>query len=181
MKTALILVDIQNDYFPGGKSELYKAEDAAQSAREILRIFRARAWPVFHIRHIAGGDGASFFLPDTPGSEIAKLVSPLPAEEVFIKHAPNSFIGTPLGAALTNLRVERIVIAGMMSHMCIDSTTRAASELGFEVLLVHDACATKALVFHDEVIPALQVHTAFMAALGAFARVVSLEELKDLL
>jgi nicotinamidase-related amidase len=181
MKTALILVDIQNDYFPGGRSELSGTEDAAAAAREILGIFRAHAWPIFHIRHISQRDGATFFLPDTPGSEIAKLVSPLPSEEVFVKHAPNSFIGTPLGAALTNLRVERVVIAGMMSHMCIDSTTRAASELGFEVLLVHEACATKALAFRDEVIPALQVHTAFMAALCAFARVVSLEEMKEML
>ncbi|HWQ51573.1 MAG TPA: cysteine hydrolase family protein [Terriglobales bacterium] len=181
MKTALILVDIQNDYFPGGRSELCGAEAAAAAARKILRIFRVHEWPVFHIRHISQDEGASFFLPDTPGSETAKVVSPLPNEEVFIKHAPNSFIGTPLGAALTSLGVERVVIAGMMSHMCIDSTTRAAGELGYEVLLVHDACATKALAFGGEVIPAMQVHTAFMAALRAFARVVSLEELKELL
>ncbi len=181
MKTALILVDIQNDYFPGGKSELYEADDAARAAREILDIFRTHAWPVFHIRHIAEGGSATFFLPGTPGSETAKIVSSLPTEETFIKHSPNSFIGTPLGAALTGLRVERVVIAGMMSHMCIDSTTRAASELGYEVLLVHDACTTKALTFHGEVIPASQVHAAFMAALGAFAKVVSLEELIELL
>lgn len=91
MNTALLLIDIQNDYFPGGAWELSHADEAAAQARLALGRFREQHRPVFHVRHINTRPGAAFFLPDTPGSEIHGAVKPLDGEPVIIKHAPDAF------------------------------------------------------------------------------------------
>ena len=178
MKTALILVDIQNDYFPGGKNELFEPLEAANRARLSLALFRENGWPVFHIRHISNYEGATFFLPDTLGSQIHQTVAPLENEPVIIKHAPDSFHQTDLKERLDKGGVARLVICGMMSHMCIDTTVRRAKGLGYEVLLIHDACTTKDLVWEGEHIPAQTVHSVYMASLnGSFAKLTKQSEL----
>ena len=178
MKTALLLVDIQNDYFPGGKMELTGVEAAAAKAADLLNLFREKNWPVFFVQHIAAGENASFFLPDTNGVEIHASLQKGPGDVIIHKHFPNSFRETDLQTQLENLDVVRLVICGAMSHMCIDATTRAAADLRFECIVVADACATRDLQFGSDAIPAGQVHGAFMAALGAaYARVTTFEEL----
>ena len=177
MKKALLLVDIQNDYFPGGKMALLGMETAAAQARALLAEFRRRQWPTCHIQHVSLRPGAPFFLPQTPGVEIHESITPLPGEIVIEKHFPNSFRDTGLPEILRTAQVEELVICGAMSHMCIDATTRAAVDLGFPCLVIHDACATRDLVFGETLIPARQVHAAFMAALASFyARVLSLND-----
>ena len=176
--TALILVDIQNDYFPGGKMTLDGVELACANAARLLQHFRDKRLPVFHVRHLAVQPGATFFLPGTPGAEIHPSVAPMPDETVVVKHFPNSFRETSLLDRLKKAGVASIVVCGAMSHMCIDATVRAASDLGFQCLVAHDACATRALTFGRETAPAANVHAAFMAALsGAYAQVLSTEEL----
>ena len=165
MKTGLILVDIQKDYFSGGRMELVGMKEASENAREILLFFREKKWPIFHIQHIAIKDGATFFLPNSQGIDIHKSVTPLPSETVIQKHHPNSFLNTTLHEELLKAGIESVVICGAMSHMCIDATTRAAADLGFQCTVVHDACATKDLTFDGKAIPADMVHGAFMAAL----------------
>lgn len=175
MKRGLILVDIQNDYFPGGKMQLVGMEQAARNAALLLDKFRKEGAPVLHIRHIATPPGATFFLPDTPGAEIHPAVAPRPDETVLEKHYPNSFRDTTLLAVLKQLPVEGVVICGAMSHMCIDATTRAAFDYGFHCQVIEDACATRNLVHEGLVVAADQVHAAFMAALAAvYAEVVPL-------
>jgi nicotinamidase-related amidase len=177
MTKALLLVDIQNDYFPGGRMELAGVNAAAAQARALLDAFRARQWPTYHIQHVSLRKEAPFFLPDTPGVEIHQSIAPLPGEKVIIKHFPNSFRDTGLQELLAAAGVTDLVICGAMSHMCIDASTRAAVDLGFACTVIQDACATRDLAFGETVIPAAQVHGAFMAALGFFyARVLSLEE-----
>jgi nicotinamidase-related amidase len=171
---ALILVDLQNDYFPGGRMELEGIEAAAANAARILQHYRSRALPVFHIRHIAARPGATFFLPDTPGSEIHPAVAPAASESVIVKHFPNSFRETDLLDRLRAAGVDSATICGAMSHMCIDATTRAAFDFGFTCRVAHDACATRALAFGSGTVPAAQVHASFMAALGAaYAQVLA--------
>lgn len=173
MQTALLLVDIQNDYFPGGKNELVGAVEAGMRARKLLDAFRAEKLPVVHVRHISIRPGATFFLPDTPGAEINDIVKPASDETVIIKSVPNSFRNTGLLKTLTAAGVGRLVICGMMTHMCIDSTTRAASELGFDCIVAQDACATKNLTIDNVTVPAEQAHRSFLAALdGTFAKVM---------
>lgn len=178
MNTALLLIDIQNDYFPGGKMELQGSTGAGVMAAEILSLFRERRMPVIHIRHISARPGATFFLPGTAGSEIHACVKPLPGETVIEKNYPNSFRDTPLLAHLRTSGIDSLLIAGMMTHMCVDATTRAAFDHGFTCTLAHDACATKNLSFRDAPVPAEQVHAAFLAALdGVYARVMNTRDL----
>jgi nicotinamidase-related amidase len=177
MKPSLLLIDIQNDYFPGGAMELTGMTQAAAQAREVLFACRQARRPIFHIQHLALGPDAAFFRPNTVGGEIHASLRPLPGEARIQKHYPNAFRETGLLEALKNAGAEEVIICGAMSHMCIDATTRAAFDYGFECTVIHDACATRDLVFAGLTIPANHVHGAFMAALGMrYARVMSLEK-----
>jgi nicotinamidase-related amidase len=178
MTQALLLVDIQNDYFPGGAMTLVGSPEAGIQAGHLLQAFRRAGRPVVHIQHLAARPGATFFLPGTAGAEIHTSVAPLPGEPVFQKHFPNSFRATPLQSHLQGLGVTHLVIAGMMTHMCIDTTVRAAFDLGFQCQLASDACATRGLARGGATVPAAQVQLAFLAALdGTFAQVLPVAEL----
>ena len=178
MTTALILVDIQNDYFPGGKNELEGPIEASLRARQLLDHFRQAHLPPVHIQHVAIRPGAKTFLPGTSGVEIHENVRPLEGECVFQKHYTNSFRDTPLLDHLKHEGVTRVVVCGMMTHMCVDATTRAAFDFGFECWVASDACATKALTFGGQTIPAQHVHGSFLAALGAsYGKVLSVEQI----
>jgi nicotinamidase-related amidase len=174
MNSALILIDIQNDYFKGGKSELYNTEQSAKNARSVLDVFREKGLPIFHVQHINIREGATFFLPDSEGVDIHNSVYPIKGEQIIIKHTPNSFFETQLQHQLSEKNIENLVVCGMMSHMCVDTTVRAAKDLGYLVTLLHDACTTKDLLWDNTVINAQLVHNTFMASLnGAFAKVQS--------
>lgn len=178
MTEALVLIDIQNDYFPGGAMELAGSCRAAAKAGELLQAFRKKALPIIHIRHISTRPGSTFFLPDTAGALIHDLVAPACGEPVFQKSNPNSFRETPLLDHLRSRDISQLVIAGMMTHMCIDTTVRAAADYGFACILAHDACATRDLSFNGATVSAENVQTAFLAALnGLFARVLPVEEI----
>jgi len=177
MKTGLLLIDLQNDFFPGRKMELTGILPASEKARSLLDHFRKSTLPIFHVHHIAIHPGATFFLPRTEGAEIYSTLEPLAGERVFQKHFPNSFRETLLLEALRKQDVDDLVISGAMSHMCVDATVRAAADLGFSCTVIEDACATKDLDFRGSVVPAAQVHRAFMAALeAAYAKVMPAEE-----
>jgi nicotinamidase-related amidase len=177
MKSALILIDIQNDYFPGGAMELAGMSQAAANAQKLLTACRQARRPIFPIQHLALGPGAAFFRPHTVGVEIHESVRPFAGEALIQKHYPNAFRDTGLLEGLKTAGVEEVLICGAMSHMCIDATTRAAFDFGFRCTVIHDACATRDLVFEGLTIPAAQVHGAFMAALRMrYAKVISLKE-----
>ncbi len=176
--TALLIIDIQNDYFPGGNMELAGAKAAGENAGEVLAFFRDRHLPVFHIQHESVKEGATFFLPGTPGQQIHDSVTPRAGERVIQKHFPNSFLGTGLLDDLKAEGVENLVITGMMTFMCVDATARAAKDLGFTCTLVHDATAARDLTFEKRIVPADQVKTAFLAALSMICdQVISSEKL----
>jgi nicotinamidase-related amidase len=175
--TALLIIDLQNDYFPGGAMELEGADAACKRAAEALAAFRAKKLPVFHVQHLSVRPGASFFIPNTKGAGIHAGVAPAPGEAVVQKNFPNSFRQTDLKQRLDAAGVKHLVVAGMMTHMCVDATVRQAADLGYRVTLMGDACATRALKHGDESVPAKQVHAAFLAALaGLYAKVVPVAE-----
>ena len=175
---ALLIIDIQNDYFPGGGMELEGADAAAAQAARAIRAFREKSLPVFHVRHLSVRPGSTFFLPGTNGAEIHAAVRPQAGERVIEKNFPNSFRATELERALKEAGVKELVVAGMMTHMCVDATVRHAADLGYKVTLLGDACATRAQSFGGETVPARQVHAAFLAALnGFYAKVVRSDEL----
>lgn len=172
MTTALLVIDIQNDYFPNGKMELTGPGAAAINAARLLSDFREKGAPIFHVQHITKDNAAHFFHPDTKGVEIHESVRPLDEELVIIKHMPNSFFNTNLHEELQKEGVTELVVCGMMTHMCIDSTVRAAVEHGYSCQVIEDACATTSLELGGKVIPAEQIHNSIMAALnGVFATV----------
>lgn len=174
MNSAIILIDIQNDYFPGGRYELYQPEQAAANAKLALDFFRSKGLAVYHVQHISVQEGASFFLPGTEGVKIHQNVQPAPGEKVFVKHVPNAFFQTGLADTLGSGHIGHIVVCGMMSHMCIDTSVRAARDHGLSVTLLQDACATRDLIWGEKAIPAATVHDAFMASLhGSFAQVTT--------
>lgn len=173
----LILIDLQNDYFPGGSMELSNMLQAAANAQMLLDQYRMAQLPIIHIQHISARPGATFFLPETDGAKIHHMVAPQDNEKVIVKNFPNSFRDTSLLEALKAEKAENITICGAMSHMCIDATTRAAFDLGFNCTVVEDACATRDLQFQSRVIKASDVHASFMAALSVpYARVISTKE-----
>lgn len=174
MTQALILVDIQNDYFPGGTMELVGMTGASDNARAVLESFRERNEPLYHIQHLSVRPGATFFVPETSGAEHNAMVAPATGETVIQKNFPNAFRATDLEQQLRGDGIDQLVIVGAMSHMCIDATTRAAFDLGFECTVVEDACATRDLEFNGNTVAAEQVHGSFMAALAApYATVVA--------
>ncbi|WP_163868820.1 cysteine hydrolase family protein [Myxococcus eversor] len=174
---ALLLIDIQNDYFPGGRFELDGTDAAATQARAALDFFRERDVPVIHVRHESPQPGAPFFLPGTPGAQIHSRVEPRPGEAVVLKHFPNSFRETDLQERLRALGVKHLVVTGMMTLMCVDATVRAAADQGYTVTVLPDACAARALEFNGQKVSAPDVHAAFLAALGmGYARLVPTAE-----
>lgn len=177
MKSALIIIDIQNDYFKGGAYELVNPEQAAKQAKKILNAFRQKRLPVFHVRHINNYPGANFHLEKSYGSEIHSIVAPMPEEKVIIKHAPSAFLQTGLSKELQDQEINHLVICGMMSHMCIDTSVRAAQDYGFTVTLLEDACTTRDLEWNGTKISAEIVHNTIMASVnGVFAQVMRTKE-----
>jgi nicotinamidase-related amidase len=181
MNTALLVIDIQNDYFPGGKYPLVKPLEAAKNAYILLQCFREHSGHHIHIQHISLEPGASFFIKGDSGSDIHDSVAHFEGESIVYKHEPNSFLNTNLLDLLNEWKIERVVITGMMTHMCVDATARAAVDLGFQVIVAEDACASRDLQYGDTTIPAEQVHKAFLAALTWYGKVMKSDEIIALL
>lgn len=177
MNTALLLIDIQNDYFPGGKMELVGPVEAAKNANELLQCFRDHSLPTVHIQHISLEPEATFFIPGDRGTDINEITVHYEGEPLVQKHYPNAFRETNLLELLKEGEIERVIITGMMTHMCVDATARAAADFGFKIMVAEDACATRDLTYGDTVIPAEHVHKAFLAALKAYGKVLPVEQI----
>lgn len=174
---AIIVVDIQNDYFPGGKYTLDKIQQAAENARDVIDAARNKGDSVIHVQHIFPDPSAPFFIADTEGAEINPIVAPQPGETVVVKNHPNPFLNTDLKSRLDGAGIKEVVIVGAMSHMCIDATARAASDFGYKTSVVQDACATRDLEHGGITIPAAQVHAAMMSSLGfAYAAIIDAQD-----
>lgn len=176
-KKALIVIDLQNDYFPGGKWTCEGIEAAAANAARVIEAARRAGDLVVHVRHEFAGDDAPFFAPGSPGAEIHQSVRPAEDGTVVLKNAVNAFKDTELKTLLDEKGIEELVICGAMSHMCVDAATRAASDYGYRCTVIHDACATRDLEFNGVQVPAKIAHAAFMSALGwAYAKPVSADQ-----
>ena len=147
MTRALLIIDIQRDYFPGGAYPLVEPEAAAGAARSVLDAFRDAGEPVVHLKHVWDEPEATFMRPGTEGVEIHALVGPAEGEPVIEKAAPNGFVDTGLEERLRAAGIESLVVAGMMSSMCVDATVRAGADLGFGMTVIHDGCAAPDLEF----------------------------------
>ncbi len=171
--TALVLVDIQNDYFEGGLWPVDKMRDVSSNAARLLENARNQGHSIFHVHHEIPSDEAPFFRPGSKGAEIHSSVAPKGDEPTILKHRPNSFQDTSLHADLEAKGITDVIICGAMSQMCIDATARAAVDFGYEVTVVEDACGAKEQAFNGQDVPAPVVQAAFMAPLAMlYARVI---------
>jgi len=176
-KRAVVVVDLQNEYLPTGKLPLVGIDQALGNAARVISAARSKGDLVVHVRHEFVQPDIPFFVPGTDGVRIHQSVTPLEGEQVIVKNSPNSFLNTNLKQVLDAQGTEEVTIIGAMSHMCVDATTRAASDFGYKTTVVDDACATRDLEFRGEVVPAAYVQAAMMSALGfAYAKVVTTEE-----
>ena len=167
-KNVLLLIDIQDFYFPGGKAALAEPEKAAANAALLLEHFRNSKQEVIHVRHNS-----------EPGGQIHKMVDPLSSEKVFSKNEVNCFKGTGLHEYIKGINADTLVICGMQTHMCVEAAVRAGSDFGYKIILVHDACATRDLIFEDKTILARDVHLSTLATLRSYAQIRSTKEYLD--
>ena len=169
MKQALLIIDVQNDYFKNGKMELVNPDLALAQTNLLEDHFIQNNLPIIYIQHINTAS-AGFFLENTLGVELHPKLLLSDSSLVVQKHFPNSFLETNL-QSVQKLQIEQLVITGMMTHMCIDSGTRAACELGYQPILIADATATRDLEYKDSIVKASDVQSAFLSALNVFAKV----------
>lgn len=162
---SLLVIDIQNFYFPGGRSELVEPVKAAEKAAVAIHAARETGNPVIFVQHKAPA-----------GMEINELVKPLPGDKIFVKEEVNSFLGTGLKEYIDSLAIDTLVICGMQTQMCVEAAVRAAHDFGYYVILLHDACASRDLRFGDRMVPAADVHAETLATLKSYAQVISVGE-----
>ncbi|MBP3235262.1 MAG: cysteine hydrolase [Eubacterium sp.] len=163
---ALILIDIQDIYFTPGPLFLHNPRCAARNAARLLEKFRSEGKTVIHVQH-------NFKIL----SGIHSLVKPIGGEKIIHKEYPSSFLETELQEYLQKQGITDIVVAGMMSHMCVDTTVRACQDYGYNVTLIDDACTTMSLKHDGKKIDAETVHAVYMASLSdGFANVIKTEK-----
>ena len=177
LKRALLVVDLQNDYFPGGLWIVNGVEAAADNAARLLALARASGDLVVHVRHEFTTDDAPFFKPGSVGAQIHPKVQNLQNEHVVVKRFANSYRETDLKKVLDQNNIQQVVICGAMTNNCIDAMTRASNDFGYDCIVIHDACAARNLEFNGIQVPDKFVHAAFMAALQfAYAKTLSTDE-----
>ncbi len=160
--SALIMIDLQNTYRKG-VMQLSGVEQALAEAAKLLEMARDLRVPVIHIRHDAG-PGTPYDVSADIGA-ISDEVAPIAGEPVITKNYPNSFVQTDLDERLKALGINKIMLAGFMTHMCINSTAHGGFNLGYAPTIVASATATRALEgAHGQVLSAQQVHDAAIAS-----------------
>lgn len=176
-KRAILVIDLQNEYFASGKLALTDIEVAADNAARVIAAARTSDDMLIHVRHEFPDPNAPIFTPGSDGVQIHPSVRPENDEPVILKNHPNAFLKTELKTMLDDKGIEEVVVVGAMSHMCVEATSRAASDFGYKVTVVHDACATMDLEFNGQTVPAAHVHATAMAALAfAYANLQSTAE-----
>ena len=145
--------------------QLVGMEEAARNCQQLLEKYRVSNMPIFHIQHLSAQEGATFFIPDTDGCKTHESVKPEEGEKLVQKHYPSSFRDTKLDSLLKESAITDLVVCGAMSHMCVDTTVRAAFDLGYRCTVISDACATRDLEFDGNIIDSADVHGSFMASL----------------
>jgi nicotinamidase-related amidase len=167
--SALVLIDCQNTY-TRGVMELEGVQAALDEAAALLDRARTAGIPVIHIQHDDGGG-----LYDIAGESgaIVVQVAPRDAEPVVVKNYPNSFVKTELDGLLKTVDASNLVLAGFMTHMCVNSTARGAFNLGYSPTVVAAATATRALPgVGEDAVPAAAMQSASLAAMADLFAVV---------
>jgi len=178
--SALVVIDAQQEYFaPIGKVVLPEGPAAVKQLTRALAWARSSRTPVVHVVHESRRPNPSTFAPGSPALAIHPDARPVVGEPVMTKHLPGSFTGTDLERWLRERGVERLIVGGFMTQMCVDTTARQAAHLGFAVTVLADATAAMAVRAPDgDVIPAEQVHRTHLGSLSGFlAQIARVDDL----
>lgn len=168
--SVLVLIDCQNTY-TRGVMELDGVQPALDEAATLLDRARTAGIPVVHIQH-DDGPGSLYDIEGESGA-IVDRVAPRNGEAVVVKNYPNSFVKTDLDDILKSVDASHLVLAGFMTHMCVNSTARGAFNLGYAPTVVAAATATRTLPgVGGESVPAQALHTASLAAVADLFAVV---------
>lgn len=160
--STLVMIDCQNTY-RAGIMQLTGVEDAIVECRKLLQMARNLNVPVFHVQHDAGV-GSPYDVRAEIGA-ISSEVAPVPGEPVITKNYPNAFVQTDLDQQLKAVGTRQIILAGFMTHMCINSTAHGGFNLGYAVTVVASATATRPLQAADgKILTAQQVQDAAIAS-----------------
>ena len=176
MKQGLLVIDVQNDYFTGGKMILTGADEALLKINALEERFLAEKLPIIYIQHIKYETNADFFGVGTEGVDLHPQLKHDASSIIVEKQFPNSFQGTTLQHQLEQNGVEQLVICGMMTHMCIRATTPVAESLGYAPIVISDATATRDLTVDGELMSAKQVQETMLAEFSAVARLMTTNE-----
>ncbi|ORE00873.1 Isochorismatase hydrolase [Rhizopus microsporus var. microsporus] len=179
MKEALVIVDVQNDYFPNGKFPTDSPVETAEAIAKLIQKFREEKKEVVHVTHVVPNptEKFPFFQEGTWGVQVHDLVKPLPTEKYIVKNYSNGFHETDLEEHLRSKGIDRIIVVGMMIHNCVNATVYAGKDAGFDCIVVDEAVNTFDQALHGEVIKAKDIKKAFLAGIQFYyAKVLKLED-----
>lgn len=165
MSKALLVIDVQYDNFADSSMSDNESKQVIYKTNQLISHAKDSAMPVYVIEHISTNPLFPMFATGTKGAQTHAEID-TKETTVVIKHYPNSFRETGLQDMLEGDGITDIIMCGAMTHMCIDATVRAGSDLGYRVTLVHDACFTKDLEFEGRIVNAADVQVSYLAALG---------------
>ena len=158
MGKALLVIDLQNDYFPGGKFPLWNTEAALAGVERAIARARAQHIPVILVQHVASGapGAAPFFHEGTPGAEVhPRVLAAAPGAPVVVKAFADSFASTTLEATLAELGATELLVCGMMTQNCVTHTAISKTAEKYGVTVLPDACTTVSEILHQIALHAL--------------------------
>jgi nicotinamidase-related amidase len=178
---ALIIVDVQKG-FEEEKWGERNNPNAEENIAKLLRLWRKTGRPVFHVKHMSVHEDSPLY-PNQVGNEIKDIVKPLDGEPIIEKTVNSSFIGTNLESQLRSLDVDTVVVTGLTTNHCVETTTRMAGNLGFKTYIVTDATATFSRIGPDgRKFTADEIHAmTFVNLHEEFATVIDTAGLTNLL
>ena len=167
MSKALLVIDLQNDYFPEGKYPLWNTDVTLQNVIQAIEKASAAAIPVIIIQHIANSEAgiAPFFNSGTAGAEVhPKILAAAPQAPVVVKEFADSFEKTTLAETLTQLGVTELLVCGMMTQNCVTHTAISKAAEKYKVSILADCCTTVDAMIHNIALHAISTRVALVQA-----------------
>lgn len=167
MKKALLLIDLQNDYFPGGKFPLWNTDAVLTNIEQAIKTARARDIPIIHIQHIANPEMgiAPFFNKGTDGAKIhPRVLAAAPDAPIMVKAYADGFVGTKLEETLSALGVDELLVCGMMTQNCVTHTAISKSAEKYKVSILPDCCTTVDEMLHNIALHAVSTRVSLIPA-----------------
>ena len=171
MSKALVVIDVQNDYFAGGKLPMWNAEATLERVEAAVRQAQARGVPVVVVQHVAdAAGGAPFFHRGTAGAEVhPRLRAVAGAAPIVVKAFADSFVSTTLEDTLDQLGAPELLICGMMTQNCVTHTAISKSAAKYDVAILPDACTTVNELLHQIALHAVSTRVRLVASSAALA------------